>query len=105
MTQIAIQCKHLEEYLSNKKLNESQKKQFQYLLEMFEVLHKGYLQKDSELLIKLHLMDQEICYTKRKKILSEKDPVISHYILSIARLIYLASSPLIAVIQAEKTES
>ena len=94
LTQIARQCLHLYEHLQGKPLPVFYQPQVKALQQMFEKLKESYLARDTRELMQLHLQEQSLVYEQRKKLLTSKDPILGHYFLSIARLIYLANSPL-----------
>lgn len=71
------------------------------ILEMFGLLKDAYFKQDASFIEKLHMKEESL----RKKgvlILRKKDPVLLHYLMMIARGIYICGSPLEGVLQAKK---
>jgi len=63
--------------------------------ELFDLLKKGYLEKDIASLEKIHDREKEIIYKKGYDLLEKKiDPIVVNHILWASRNFYLASSPL-----------
>ena len=71
---------------------------------MLDVLYKAYLKNDLSLLLELHTLEEQVVYNKGHALLVDSSSLHVHYLISIARLIYLASSPMAAVIEAKNTE-
>ncbi|MBT5022896.1 AbrB/MazE/SpoVT family DNA-binding domain-containing protein [Candidatus Woesearchaeota archaeon] len=94
LTQIARLAYHFKKsLLKNKKTFDKKVKEIYVMLnEMLELLKKGYLKKDFNVLSELHSFDQKINENAEKLIM--QNPLIVHPILTIARMIYLANSPL-----------
>ena len=106
LVQIARQSYHLKKSIKKGFVfDRTQKIAVNKIQEMFSNLRKGYVNKDLNSLMDIHKMEQDIVYDKRESLLKSKNPVVGHYLMSIARLIYLANSPLTGVIDLEKTES
>lgn len=103
MAHIARECYHLNTYLQKTPLTGKEKNIIKEIVNMFNILQEGYLTKDIDILMELHEMEQRIVYDKRKELLKD-DPVIGHYLISIARLIYVANSPLVGVLQLSNME-
>ena len=76
------------------------------IIEMFTLLQDGYMRKDVKPLIELHSIERKAVFQKGAKHLSsKKDSLNMHYLMQVARLIYLATSPLTGIIQTETFSS
>jgi len=74
------------------------------ILEMFGLLKDAYFKQDTSFIEHLHMKEESL----RKKgvlILRKKDPVLLHYLMMLARQIYICGSPLEGVLQARKREA
>ena len=103
MAHIARECYHLNTYLKKIKLKSKEKNILDEIIKMFNTLQEGYLAKEIDILMNLHDIEQKIVYDKRKELL-KNDPIVGHYLISIARLIYVANSPLVGIIQLRDIE-
>ncbi len=104
LTQISRACFHFHKDITNKK-NKKIKNLIKRLEEMINILKISYLKRDTSQLHKLHNMEQEIVRNERKKLNNNKDALYLHHIYIIARVIYLANSPLTGVLQLRSFKS
>ncbi len=74
------------------------------LEEMITLLQKAYQTKNIEYLHTLHLMEDKIVRTYGPQHI-KKNPLMIHHVMSIARLIYLANSPLMGTLELEHTQN
>lgn len=102
LVQISRQCYHLSKIILGEKIK-LKNFEIEYLKqceEMFVLLQKGYLKKDLAPLTELHEREQVLVYEKGPDLL-KKDALVMHYLIYLARLIYLANSPLTGVLQTQ----
>ncbi|NQV90921.1 AbrB/MazE/SpoVT family DNA-binding domain-containing protein [Candidatus Woesearchaeota archaeon] len=99
LTQIARQCYHLNKLLREKKtiLSKKEEEFMVQIREMVRVLQKAYLTKEINHLMGLHSMEQNLVYQIGPSLLKE-NPTEMHYLISLARVVYLANSPLMGFI-------
>jgi len=95
ITQISRQCYHLNRILrdTKKKLT---KEEIEYMTEcenMFLFIQKAYNSKDLKHLKTLHAIEKKLLYEDGPKLI-KKHPLIMHYLMFLARLIYITNSPL-----------
>lgn len=99
LTQISRQCYRLNKILLKKKKIFSTKEK-EYLAEiekMFALLQKSYFSKDLSHLMELHIIQHKLFYEIGPKLLQKNQE--AHYLMYLARLIYLANSPLTGYLQ------
>jgi len=65
--------------------------------QIFETLKQAYNRKDISLLEKIHGTEKEIIYKKGYNSFKKANPIIVHHLLSTARGLYLATSPLVVL--------
>lgn len=97
ISQIARLCLHFHDDITSK-LDKNIVSLVEKLQEMAEILKNSYLKKDFVLLTRLHKMNQEIIQIQYK-CLTKKNALYLHHILLIARIIYIANSPLMGLLQ------
>ena len=103
LTQIARSCIHFQKALKAPKKDDKLALLIQELHAMCVVLRKAYLTRDVSELHLLHKKEQEIVH--EKNLFADFDPLIAHHIITIARVIYLANSPLAGWIQVNSLNS
>ena len=88
---------HLTVIKNRIKLSKSEREYLKEIEDMFSLLQKSYLKRDLSYLEKIHKMQKELFYIIGPKLI-KKNPA-AHYLLYLARLVYLANSPLTGCLQ------
>ena len=104
-TQIARECHHLQAAMNKDKLafDTPTKKLLEEITSMLDIIKSLYLGGDFSLLSSLH--DKEKRIVRRESIVALKKNYITHYLLRIAKDIYLAGSPLTGVLHVQAMEN
>jgi len=104
LTHISREFYHLHKYITTNKikLNEKEESYIKEIEKMFLLLQKSYLTKDLSYITELHEIEKKQVYQKGFKLLKAKHPVFAHYLVSLARIVYLASSPLSGKLQVDQ---
>ena len=82
--------------------SKEEKEMLDNILEMFELLKSAYFKLDALFIEKLHTKE-EFLRKKGVLILRKRDPVLLHYLMMIARQVYICGSPLEGILQAKKS--
>ena len=101
LSQIARICYHFNNDLMSKKMKLT-KKEIGLLKEcqgMFDILKRAYLKNEMNLLQDLHLLERKVVREEGKRELAKQATIALYHILSLARMIYLAQSPLLGILE------
>ncbi len=99
LVQIGRQAHHLHKF-KEKEFSSKEKELISLIDKMIHLVQKAYLKKNTDSLQELHeVMNKEI-YNIGFNAMKTENPVNVHYLITIARNIYLSNSALIAIIQS-----
>ncbi len=103
LTHITREFYHLSQLFSKTKLTEEQIAFMELIKQMLALFQKAYFSRNLEQIMETHELEEIIISKRKNLLLKAKEPLIAYYLIHIARLVFLLNSPLIGMIEIEKT--
>lgn len=101
LVHVSRQAYHMNRHLKGP-LSKKEKAVQTDLVRMMEIMRHAYTKKDLYAVMELHEIEEKISYTEGHEMLKGKNAQNAHYLISIARAIYIGASPLVGILEAAK---